>query len=87
MAGRRRTFCMERRKETAYALHKTLITKTIREKEYQFLITTAYCKECGCEVGVKGILDYNAKELMNSFEKLKVLFQLMKLKNWVRFII
>ena len=48
---------MECRKETAYALHKTLITKTIREKEYQFLITTAYCKECGCEVGVKGILD------------------------------
>ncbi len=32
MAGRRRTFCMECRKETAYALHKTLITKTIREK-------------------------------------------------------
>ena len=54
---------MECRKETAYALHKTPITKTIREKEYQFLITTAHCKECGCEVGVKGILDYNAKEI------------------------
>ena len=69
MAGRRRTFCMECRKETAYALHKTLITKTIREKEYQFLITTAYCKECGCEVGVKGILDYNAKEIDEQFRK------------------
>ena len=60
---------MECRKETAYALHKTLITKTIREKEYQFLITTAYCKECGCEVGVKGILDYNAKEIDEQFRK------------------
>lgn len=69
MAGRRRTFCMECRKETAYALHKTPITKTIREKEYQFLITTAHCKECGCEVGVKGILDYNAKEIDEQFRK------------------
>ena len=60
---------MECRKETAYALHKTLITKTIREKEYQFLITTAYCKECGCEVGVKGILDYNTKEIDEQFRK------------------
>ena len=69
MAGRRRAFCMECRKETAYALHKTPITKTIREKEYQFLITTAHCKECGCEVGIKGILDYNAKEIDEQFRK------------------
>ena len=63
MAERRRTFCIECRKETAYTLHKTAITKIIRKKEYQFLITTAHCKECGCEVGVNGILDYNAKEI------------------------
>ena len=69
MAGRRRAFCMECRKETAYSLHKTPITKTIREKEYQFLITTAHCKECGCEVGIKGILDYNAKEIDEQFRK------------------
>ena len=59
----RRDFCIECRKETAYTLHKTAITKIIRKKEYQFLITTAHCKECGCEVGVNGILDYNAKEI------------------------
>lgn len=69
MAGRRRTFCIECRKETEYALRKTPVTKTIREKEYQFLITTAHCKECGCEVGVKGILDYNVKEIDEQFRK------------------
>ena len=80
MAGRRRAFCMECRKETAYALHKTPITKTIREKEYQFLITTAHCKECGCEVGVKGILDYNAEELVSleEIEKLGKIYSLGK---------
>ena len=83
MAGRRRTFCMECRKETAYALHKTLITKTIREKEYQFLITTAYCKECGCEVGVKGILDYNAKEIDEQFRKAERYFSVPgALQTW-----
>lgn len=60
---------MECRKETEYALQKTPITKTIREKEYHFLITTAHCKECGCEVGVKGIFDYNAKEIDEQFRK------------------
>ena len=60
---------MECRKETEYALRKTPVTKTIREKEYQFLITTAHCKECGCEVGIKGILDYNVEEIDEQFRK------------------
>ena len=81
MAGRRRAFCMECRKETAYALHKTPITKTIREKEYQFLITTAHCKECGCEVGVKGILDYNAKEIDEQFRKAEEIVSLEEIEK------
>ena len=60
---------MECGKETEYALRKTPITKTIRDKEYHFSITTAYCKECGCEVGVRGILDQNAKEIDDQFRK------------------
>ena len=81
MAGRRRAFCMECRKETAYALHKTPITKTIREKEYQFLITTAHCKECGCEVGIKGILDYNAKEIDEQFRKAEGIVSLEEIEK------
>ena len=69
MVGRGKAFCIECRKETEYTLQKTPITKIIREKEYQFLITTAHCKECGCEVGVKGILNYNAKEVDEQFRK------------------
>ena len=69
MAARRRTFCLECRKETEYVLRKTPITKTIREKEYRFQITTAHCKECGCEVGVNRLLDYNVKEIDSQFRK------------------
>lgn len=81
MAERRRAFCMECRKETAYAFHKTPITKIIREKEYHFLITTAHCKECGCEVGVKGILDYNAKEVDEQFRKAEGIISLEEIEK------
>lgn len=81
MSGRKKVFCMECRKETTYALHKTPISKTIREKEYQFLITTAHCKECGCEVGVKGILDYNAKEIDEQFRKTEGIISLEEIEK------
>lgn len=77
----RRTFCMECRKETAYTLHKTAITKIIRKKEYHFLITTAHCKECGCEVGVNGILDYNAKEIDEQFRKAEGIISLEEIEK------
>lgn len=81
MVERRRAFCMECRKETAYVLHKVPITKIIREKEYQFLITTAHCKECGCEVGVKGIFDYNAKEVDEQFRKAEGIVSLEEIEK------
>lgn len=81
MVERRMAFCMECRKETAYTLRKTPITKIIREKEYQFLITTAHCKECGCEVGVKGILDYNVKEVDEQFRKAEGIVSLEEIEK------
>ena len=52
-----------------------------REKEYQFLITTAHCKECGCEIGIKGILDYNAKEIDEQFRKAEGIISLEEVET------
>lgn len=72
MAERKKiTFCMECRKETPYALHKEAIKKIIREKEYTFAITTARCKECGCEIGFHGLLDYNAREIDTQYRRME----------------
>lgn len=60
---------MECRDETEYTLHKTPTTKIIREKEYTFNITTAKCKNCGCEIGLHGLFDYNAKEIDTQYRK------------------
>ena len=39
------------------------INQTIREKEYTFEITAAFCNECGGEMGIPGLMDYNIKEM------------------------
>ena len=39
----------------------------IREKEYTFEITAAFCNECGGEMGVPGLMDYNIKEIEEQY--------------------
>ena len=46
-----RDFCTECRRETSCTLKKIKINQTIREKEYTFEITAAFCNECGGEMG------------------------------------
>ena len=46
-----RNFCTECRRETNYTLKKIKINRTIREKEYTFEITAAFCNKCGGEMG------------------------------------
>ena len=55
-------FCTECRRETSYTLKKIKINRTIREKEYTFEITAAFCNECGDEMENPGQMDYNMKE-------------------------
>ena len=50
-----RDFCTECRRETNYTLKKIKINQTIREKEYTFEITAAFCSECGGEMGIPGL--------------------------------
>ena len=60
---RRMDFCVECRKDTEYVLQKKTITKTIRDKAYQFVITIAVCPECGEEMGIPGLMDQNVREV------------------------
>ena len=64
-----RDFCTECRRETNYTLKKIKINRTIREKEYTFEITAAFCNECGGEMGVPGLMDYSIKEMDEQYRK------------------
>ena len=43
----------------------------IRGKEYTFEITVAFCNECGGEMGVPGLLDYNIKEIDEQYHAMQ----------------
>lgn len=61
--GRREEFCIECRHETEYVLKRKMISKTIKDREYNFTITTAICTECGAEMSLPGLIDKNIKEI------------------------
>ena len=50
-------FCIECRKDTIYVLKEEIKTKTIKEKEYDYKTIVAYCKECGEEISLPGLID------------------------------
>lgn len=55
-------FCAECRKETAYEIRKEIQKETIRDKEYAFTFTKVYCRECGEEMSVPGLIDLHIRE-------------------------
>ena len=65
----RKDFCTECRREASYTLKKIKINQTIREKEYTFEITAAFCNDCGCEMGIPSLIDYNMKEIDDQYRK------------------
>lgn len=69
--GKSEDFCTECRRETNYTLKKIKINQTIREKEYTFEITAAFCNECGGEMGIPGLMDYNIKEIDEQYHAMQ----------------
>lgn len=86
----RKDFCIECRKDTEYVLQKKNIDKTIKDKEYQFAITVAVCRDCGSEMSIPGLMDKNVQEVdeqyrliegiisVDDIEKLSKLYKLGK---------
>ena len=63
MVGERKPdFCIECRKATEYEIRKKACKEMIRDKEYELYLTTAICKECGCEMNIPGLIDKNIRE-------------------------
>ena len=65
----KKDFCIECRKETEYLWQEKPIVKTIRDKGYQFQITTAVCAECGEEMNPPGLIDRNVQEIDEQYRR------------------
>lgn len=44
---------------------------TIKDKKYMFDITTAYCKNCGEEIEIPGLLDLQTKEIDDQYRQME----------------
>ena len=71
MTKERMEFCIECRKETPYELRRVKCTRCVREKEYNFEITKAFCKSCGEEILLPGMMDDRAKEIDNQYREIE----------------
>ena len=67
----RKDFCIECRKECYYSLRKQYVKKLIKDKEYTFEITEAFCEECGMKMDVHGLMDKNIKEIDEQYRKIE----------------
>ena len=56
-------FCIECRKKTGFILQKRPIARKIRDREYEFWVTTAVCEDCGEEMEIPGLIDRNVHEI------------------------
>lgn len=85
MAGKeRKDFCVECRDIKPYSLRKESITKTIRGKDYDFVITTAICEECGSEMNIPGLLDANAHEIDEQYRAAEGLVTIEDIENLLK---
>ncbi|MDY2957695.1 type II toxin-antitoxin system antitoxin SocA domain-containing protein, partial [Floccifex sp.] len=71
MGKEKLSFCSECRKECQYEIKKVWRNYTIREKEYEMEVTAAFCKECGEEINIHGIMDLRMKEIDEQYRKIE----------------
>ena len=71
MTEKRMEFCVECRKESPFELKRVKCTRCIREKEYTFEITKAFCKSCGEEILLPGMMDERAKDIDAQYRKIE----------------
>ena len=67
----RKDFCITCRRDTEYVLKKQKVIRVIKDKEYQFSITTAICSECGEEMSLPGLIDRNIQEIDEQYRAME----------------
>lgn len=80
----RMDFCIECRKETAYEYRKVIRKQVIREKEYDFEVTSAICKECGEEMSIPGLIDLNIEEVDHQYRVKEDIVTIEDIKKLMR---
>ena len=73
--------CPECREHSGYIIKKERKKYIIRNKEYHFNITVAYCKNCGKELDIPGLIDLQMKEVDEQYRKEENIVSINEIKN------
>lgn len=65
----KKVFCEECRNDVAFTVIEKQIESTIKGEKYTYEGKEAYCKECGSEVYVDEVNDFNLKALYDEYRK------------------
>lgn len=74
-------FCTDCRRETQYELKKISRKYNIKEKEYSMEVTAAFCKECGEEMNIHGIMDLRVREVDEQYRKIENIVSISDIQN------
>ncbi|WP_405317221.1 hypothetical protein [Faecalibacillus faecis] len=75
--------CPECREHSGYIIKKERKKYIIRNKEYHFNITVAYCKNCGKELDIPGLMDLQMKEVDEQYRKEENIVSINEIKNLI----
>lgn len=65
--GERKVFCEECRNDVEFTVANKQMEGTVKGETYTYLGKAAYCIDCGSEIYVKEINDFNLNELYDKY--------------------
>lgn len=74
-------FCTECREKSQYEKKKVKRIFNIREKNYEFEVTAVFCKKCGEEVNIPGIMDIRANEIDEQYRTIENIISISDIES------
>lgn len=74
----KKTFCEECRRDVRYTIDSTKLEGTLKGVQYDYVGQKAICNECGSEVYVHEVEDYNLKSLYDTYREKNYIVSLDK---------
>lgn len=65
----KKAFCEECRNDVSYVETSVPMTGTIKDKEYHYIGRQAHCADCGSELFIPELTDFNLRELYDAFRE------------------
>lgn len=77
-------FCGECGREMPYRIKRRPVSRRIHKKECVFEIAEAVCTQCGKEIHVPGLIDYNAAEIDRQYREQERLISVQRIKSLMK---